>query len=281
MSVSPVHTIARYNGPLKMDLAALIQRMEQVDAVVRKLNEAGNTIHKEDGIEDVFVLQGLQLWQLLYTQIDGIDRDTQRFLQLLIDKATSVSLESLEKQGVIAEIGPWAQDRASSVDEINQWLALLRAQLRIFRGDPSGFYSECWRAFPNFVYSDSFPECLATFDGDFADFCSEVAAALISLAEDMPECMKQPTTYECMKAFGAVSGYETSMEGDIKRKDALTFKFVWKEGERKILCEPHIKLHRSARAGDAKYYFHRIYFSSGDHIGLEGKTLIGHIGKHL
>lgn len=281
MSARPIHTIARYDARQGADLDTLLRRMEQVAVLDRELHLAGHVIHKEDGLYDAFVLPDLQLWQILYEPPAGIDRDAQLLLQMVIDRTVPASLEALEQECVIAELGPWAQDCARSVDDFKQWLSVLREQLKAFRGDPVDFFAECRIAFPEFIFSDRFPRCLHTFDGAFADFSSEVAAALISLAEDMSECMKQATTYESMRAFTAASGYETSMEGNVDRKGALTFQFFHNERAVQILCEPHIKLHRSARAGDTKHYFHRIYFSTADHEAFPAKTLIGHIGEHL
>jgi hypothetical protein len=205
----------------------------------------------------------------------------QRLFQLTVDTALPTTLANLVARGAIGELGPWAKDGARSVDALDTWIEVLREQIKTYQGDHDGFLLECRQAFPNFVFSSQFPDCLRTFNGDLNDFIAEVVSALISLAKDMPECMEQPTTKASLKAFTAKSGYETSMEGDADRKDALTFEFMGKGGLKKVLCEPHIKLHRSARAGDTEFYFHRIYFSTKANAEFEGKTLIGHIGEHL
>jgi len=256
-------------------------RLEKLLAFDSELREAGYAVHKDEDLYEAEVLPGLAVWQILYEGRDGIGRDMQRLFQLTIDTAVSTTLTALEGLGVVGELGPWAEDGPSSIDALDRWIAVLREQLKAYQGDAKGFFQQCPQAFPNFVFSKDFPDCLGTFKGDLNDFVAEIAAALAFLADDMPECMKQPTTYECMNAFTAVSGYETSMEGAADRKDALTFQFTRKDDTIRILCEPHVKLHRSARAGDTEYYFHRIYFSSAEHAGFEGKTLIGHIGRHL
>jgi hypothetical protein len=202
-------------------------------------------------------------------------------LQLAIDRAVSATLAELEALGTVGELGPWAEQRPPSINTLNQWIAVVREQLKAYRGDHDGFFLECSLAFPDWVFSKRFPDCLDTFNGELNDFIPVIVSALISLADDMPECMKQPTTHECMKAFTARSGFVTSMEGNVDRKDALTFQFAGDDGTVKVLCEPHIKLHCSARAGDTEYYYHRIYFSTAEHAEFKGKTLIGHIGEHL
>lgn len=260
---------------------ALGERLEALLALDRELREAGFAMHKEDGIYEADVLPGLALWQILYQSSEGIGRDLQRLLMIAIDTTVTTTPARLEALGAVGELGPWAEDRARSIDALKNWIDVIREQLKTFRGDREEFLSECRQAFPNFAFSSRFPDCLGTFKGDLNDFIAVVVSALVSLANDMPECMKQPTTHECMKAFTAMSGFETSMEGDADRKDTLTFQFKTDDRIIKILCEPHIKLHCSARAGDTEYYFHRIYFSSAEHADFEGKMLIGHIGEHL
>lgn len=281
MAASLLHSLGRYDPPPDATLEALIGRLDALLALNAELRDAGYSIHKEESLYDAEILPDLALWQILYESSEGIDRDMQRLLQLAVDTAVPTTLAELEGLGAVGELGPWAEDGVRSIDSIDRWIAVLREQLKAYEGDREGFFLECRQAFPDFVFSKDFPDCLRTFNGDLSDFIGEIVSALISLAEDMPECMEQPTTYECMRAFTAKSGYETSMEGDADRKDALTFRFTGKGSTLPILCEPHIKLHRSTRAGDTEYYFHRIYFSSTEHAEFEGRTLIGHIGEHL
>lgn len=280
MPASLVHSLDRYRPPHDATIDALISRLETVIELDRELREAGYAIHKEDGIYETVVVPGLEFWQILYEAGHGIDRDMQRLLQLSVDMAIATALQRLEEQGPCGELGPW-ETGARNIDSLENWITLLRDHLRTFKGAPDDFMVECREAFPDFVFSSKFPGCLETFKGNLKDFIAEIVSALISLAEEMPKCMTQPTTHECMKAFTAVSGYETSMEGNAERKDALTFDFTGKDGTVKILCEPHIKLHCSSRAGDTEYYFHRIYFSTAEHDDFPQKTLIGHIGEHL
>lgn len=259
----------------------MVSRFEVLLLLDSKLRDAGYVVHKDEQLYEAEVLPGLALWKVLYEEFDGIGRDMKRLLQLAFDTAVSTTMQTLETLGAVGELGPWAEDTTRSINALDTWVALLREQLKSYRGDRTGFFQECRQAFPDFVFSEVFPECLGTFKGDLNDFVVQIVSALTSLANDMPKCMTQRTTYECMQAFSAMSHYETSMEGNATRKEALTFQFTGKNGLVRILCEPHIKLSRSDRAGDTEYYFHRIYFSSAEHAEFQSKTLIGHIGKHL
>lgn len=281
MPASLIHSLGRYDSPPGAAPEALVGRLEALLVLDRELRVAGYAIHKEDGLYEADILPGLALWQLLYESPPGIGRDVQRLLMLAVDTTVTTTLAELEALGAVGELGPWAEDRARSINALKRWIEVLREQLKTYQGDRDGFLLECRQAFPDFVFSKRFPDCLGTFKGDLNDFVAVVVSALVSLADDMPECMEQPTTQACMRAFTAMSGYETSMEGDADRKDTLTFQFAGKDGTIRILCEPHIKLHCSARVGDTEYYFHRIYFSSAEHADFKGKTLIGHIGEHL
>jgi hypothetical protein len=281
MVASLIHSLRRYDPPPGATLQVLIGRLDALLVLNAELRDARYIIHKEESLYYAEILPDLALYKILYESCEGIDRDMQRLLQLAIDTAVPTTLAKLEDLGAVGELGPWAEDGARSIDAVDRWTAVLREHLKAYEGNHEGFFLECHEAFPNFVFSQDFPDCLRTFKGDLSDFAAEVVSALISLAKDMPECMEQPTTHECMRAFTAKSGYETSMEGNADRKNALTFRFMGKDGTLRILCEPHIKLHRSTRAGDTEHYFHRIYFSSTEHTEFEGKILIGHIGGHL
>lgn len=281
MPASLIHSLGRYDPPQDATPAALVRRLEALLVLDGELREAGYAMHKDEDLYYAEVLPDVALYQILFERHEGIGRDMQLLLQLAIDRTVSTTLAELEKLGTVGELGPWAEEGARSINALDQWIVVLRDQLKAYRGDRDSFLLQCRQAFPDFVFSKCFPDCFGTFKGDLNDFVAVIVSALASLADDMPECMEQPTTQACMKAFTAMSGYETSMEGDADRKDALTFQFTGKDSTIRILCEPHIKLHCSARAGDAEYYFHRIYFSSADHAEFEGKTLIGHIGEHL
>lgn len=281
MTASLIHSFGRYSPPPGATADELVGRLEVLLVLDRELREAGYAIYKEDGLYEVDVLPGLALCQILYESSAGISRDMQRLLMIAVDTAATTTLTELEALGAVGELGPWAEDAARSIDALKRWIDVLREQLKAYQGDREGFFLKCRQAFPDFIFSKCFPDCLGTFKGDLNDFVTVIVSALVSLADDMPACMEQPTTQACMQAFSAMSGYETSMEGKADRKDALTFQFVGKNGAIRILCEPHIKLHCSDRDGDSEYYFHRIYFSSAEHAEFEGKTLIGHIGEHL
>ena len=281
MPASLIHSLERYASPPGATPETLVCRLEALLILDGELRETGYAIHKEDSLYYAEVLPGVALYQLLFESPEGIGRDMQLLLQLAIDRTVSTTLAELEALGAVGEVGPWAEEGTRSINTLDRWIAVMREQLKAYRGDRDGFLLECREAFPDFVFSKRFPDCLGTLNGNLDDFAAVIVSALVSLADDMPECMEQPTTQACMKAFTAMSGFETSMEGDADRKDALTFQFEGNDGTIRILCEPHIKLHCSARAGDAEYYFHRIYFSSAEHAEFEGKTLIGHIGEHL
>jgi hypothetical protein len=281
MPASLIHSLRRYDSPLGAELETLIERLEALLLLDDELRKAGHKIHKDENLYCANVLPDLALYQIMFENFDGIGRDLQLLLQLAIDRAVSTTLPELEEQGAVGELGPWAEEEARSVNALSRWIAIVREELKAYQGGRDDFFQECTLAFPNFVFSKRFPDCLGTVDGELKDFVEVIVSALISLADDMPTCMKQPTPQACMKAFTAMSKFETSMEGNADRKEALTFHFAGNDGPIRILCEPHIKLHCSARAGDTKFYFHRIYFSSIGHAEFNGRTLIGHIGEHL
>lgn len=281
MPANLIHSLGRYEPPLGATLESLIGRLEALLVLDDDLRKAGYSVHKDEDLYYAEVLPDIGLYQILFENFEGIGRDMRQLLQLALDRTVTTTLAELEARGAVGELGPWAEEGARSVNALHQWVAIMREELKVYQGDRDGFMMACRQAFPDFIFSKRFPSCLSTLEGDLNDFVAVIVSALISLADDMPKCMEQPTTQTRMKAFSAMSGFETSMEGNADRKEALTFQFAGKDGTIRILCEPHIKLHCSARTGDTKHYFHRIYFSCAEHAEFKGRTLIGHIGEHL
>lgn len=281
MLVSAIHSCERYTASHGVTLEDLIARLAVVLELNNQLHKAGCDIWKDDGLYKCEVLPGIAVYQLLYEGDHGIDRDMKLSFRLAIDASISKALPDLNGTKTLGKLGPWSEDTVNSINDFGAWVSLLRENLKVYHGNAAGFFSACLEAFPDFIFSEEFPECFNTFTGNLNDFISEIVSALISLADDMPECTDQMNTKECLKAFSAKSGYKTSMEGNLDRKKGLTFNFTGKQGLLRILCEPHIKLHRSARLGDTEYYFHRIYFSTSNHVEFNKRTLIGYIGRHL
>lgn len=241
MPASLIHSLGRYDPPPGATPEALIGRLEAVLVLDGELRKAGYAMHKDEDLYYAEVLPDIALFQILFEGAAGIGRDMQLLLQLAIDRTVPTTLAELETLGAVGELGPWAEEGARSINALKRWIEMLREQLKTYQGDRDGFLLECRQAFPDFVFSKRFPDCLGTFKGGLNDFVAVIVSALVSLADDMPECMEQPTTQACMKAFSAMSGYETSMEGDADRKDALTFQFVGKDGAIRILCESTLR----------------------------------------
>ena len=101
--------------------------------------------------------------------------------------------------------------------------------------------------------------------------------------DDFSLCFNPSNIVDSLREFTSICGYETTNEGNIKRKEDLTFDFVDNEGNQEsIYCEPHIKLSKSDNKGDTHYYFNRIYFHVGGYPNVaNGNSMIGHIGNHL
>ena len=98
--------------------------------------------------------------------------------------------------------------------------------------------------------------------------------------------MKEQSMIKVLEMFSAITQIACSMEGDPKHaRKSLTFPFQDKDGcvvpVTSVTCEPHTKLEKTGKKGDAQYRFDRIYFHPGIETVALGKVLVGHIGKHL
>jgi hypothetical protein len=146
---------------------------------------------------------------------------------------------------------------------------------------PASFCKQATQIFPNLVLSSAFPACLGTLEGGFDHVFPAVVEALTALNDHLLPALENYEIVEGLKRFTAVSGFETTMEGNADRNDTLTFSFPREGGAKKLVCAPHMKLASSGVAGDGKHYFNRIYFNPHQEDGDNPQIHIGHVGGHL
>lgn len=276
------HCAARYTGSAVIEAVDLTDRAERLVELDDHIREAGEPILKEDDVWEAEVEPGLPVWKLLFEdQRDLLSRDLSRSLQLALDQSASITADQLDECVIQGTLGLFPGGDATQLDQKCDLRTLVRAHMDAEPGDAAAFCEDCGIAFPRLLFSESFPACVATFDGGHHLHAGVLVRCLAALNDDWPT-WDGGDLPQALRAFSAQCGFTTTLEGDGDRKDALTFSFKVEEGRsERVLCEPHMKLGSSDKAGDNTYHFHRIYFCPRPHPLFAEKLLVGHAGKHL
>ncbi len=262
-------------------------------------------VYKNESIYDEEIYPDVKLWEFLYDDNKSalFDKDYRKYLGIIIDRSSPTELEIEDVVGLLDThdesniYGLICLHRIADVDEKylvydrNDWFDFHRHFLGLYPVSESRFYSESTKYFNELFFHPEVENSLHQLEGGLAGFSKTIVRCLSKLNDILPECWPDRggklNLPDILRTFSSKTGIETTLEGNIDRKEDLTFEFdTLINGQsgttERIRCEPHMKISRSDNyPGDSKHYFNRIYFHPGkDHVH-DGRILICHIGKHL
>lgn len=278
-------------------LAQLHERIEYLASDCQHIRESGGEkIYRCDSIYEVPIFKDKAIQDVIWPNTEILNRDQRLYLQIIIDHSASTSLTNEEILELLPDhdedlvngllcLHPVDTTIIPGVHLVyseNDWRKFHRYFLGIYPGAPQYFMSECRKCFPYLHFHDRNIQTLGTFKEGHQAFAQNITKALGCLNDDLRNHLNLGDIPGSLRAFSTASGFETSNEGNLERKQAFTFQFHDDRSNAvNICCEPHIKISKSDRSGDATFYFYRIYFHFGKPDIAEGKILIGHIGEHL
>jgi hypothetical protein len=229
---------------------------------------------------------------------EGIDRDIINSLQKIFDKSTETQITSDE---VISELLNWndehnchgliAFNKVEKLNEnfqiiygLNGWYKFRRYFLGIYPKNDSFFFEECGKYFPNLFFHANNKKTLSSILHNCPKKIIYHLTALNDNFRDSQTDFRNRT--QVLEHFSITNNLDetASLEGDAKRKRALTFNFTNSIDElEQVCCEPHLKLcFNDLHPGDNSYSTdRRIYFHEGKRNIENGRILVGHIGAHL
>lgn len=278
-----------------ISLPELHDRIEHLATDCHLIRAAQEQIYRCNTIYEVPIFEEYTIMDVIWPNTNILDRDHRLYLQIIIDHSD----ESLYPPEEIVDLVRGHNDTAVSgllclysvteslpqeylVYSENDWRKFHRHFLGLYPGGPEYFLSECDKCFPKLYFHERNLHALRTFKGGFNVFASQLVAALGALNDMLKDHLDFRDIPGSLKRFSSISGFETTNEGDLSRKQMLTFRFTGRSGrENDIYCEPHIKISKSSQSGDNTFYFYRIYFHFGKEDIADGRILIGHIGEHL
>lgn len=258
-------------------LNIVYQNIERLTSLKKVLNDYMESLFRKDDIHYVNFIHDKKIYEILYTN-DILEHDYKVMLGSIIDKSKdyieSISIDSyiglneINIEGILYSTDDWFNFHCDYIENIS---------------DEIEFYNHIVKYFPNLEFHSNIKESLKSLDGGLERFTHDIVKSLVVLDNSLKECILETSNKaEALKTFSTKLGLEVTLEGDITRKNDLSFIFKTNNNEDKLVyCEPHIKLANSSFTGDTKYYFNRIYFHEGKNEINNGKILIGYIGKHL
>lgn len=164
---------------------------------------------------------------------------------------------------------------------IDSWFKFRRHFLGAYPKNTDFFIDECKIYFENLFFHDDNKTSLKRL---FTDCVKKIIYHLSELNDKFPQSRTIPyNRTNTLRNFNVIynhDGQTASPQGDIRKKNDLSFKFTNKDGGiESVYCELHLKLSHDDQ--DVFSNDRRIYFHEGNEKIQNGKILIGHIGKHL
>ncbi|MGP4802165.1 hypothetical protein ACSV5G_00180 [Agrobacterium cavarae] len=272
------HEARRYSTTTVIATQLLTDRVQRMLNIDELIGNASEVVRKRDDLYYAEIQPGVPLYEFLYSHDDSISRDTKLQLQIAIDRAKRINAEEFAACDPVGALGLFDGTDHAQIDNALDFMLLIRDDLRINPCASEQFHESCKFAFPNLEFSKEFPGCFKTFKEGHQQYAGQIVDCFSALNDEWRyENDEDLVAY--LRKFSAISKYKTTLEGDGRRKPALTFSFKdTDESVIKILCEPHMKITETDKEGDGEFRFNRIYFSPRPQ---NGKLFIGHAGKHL
>ena len=283
-------------GVSKKDLEERIKDLAEDYNHIRQ--HKSEELFKHESIYEVNIFERMPIIDFLYNPKTKkiFNRDTIRYLQLIIDYSKSTSYTTSEvidtlltKHTVNNLYGLICLHKIEGIDEKyliyskHNWLIFHRYFLSHYPQSEDNFIDECKKYFPKLFFHERNKIVIKKI---FHDFTKTILFHLAMLNDEFYKFETNPyNRKDTLKKFSIACNLpeEASPEGNASRKPSFTFDFINRKKEKILICcEPHLKLCRSDNyPGDGEYYYHRIYFYEGKEEIQNGKILIGHIGEHL
>jgi hypothetical protein len=220
------------------------------------------------------------------------DRDAIVALSNIIDKSNKTSTSTKEVIDILLNehnkeivYGLICLHKISDIEnnylvyDKNNWFQFHRYFLGLYPHNAEYFINECIKYFPDLFFHENNYHTVRLI---FKDSPKTIIHYLNELSNNFNFCkLKTNNHIDLLKQFNSISNFDidASIEGDLSRKNDLTFSFENKDGNDELLyCELHLKL---LFDDNRKIVQNRIYFHEGKQNIQNGKILIGHIGKHL
>ena len=271
------------------------------------MKDNSEKIFVHESIYDEEIYPDLSLCDFLYnmTVKTELSRDVKIYLSKIIDHSSRTDkeiveiIDLLERHNEESIYGLLCLHEIDDIDDKylvysrHDWFEFHRYFLGLYPVSEIHFYNEAQKYFQNIYFHNRIVDSLNSIDGGIKNFSktiiyslSKLDSVFVHLYQDA-KSLGSVNIVDILNIFSIKCGIETTLEGDLRRKNDLTFDFVYNDQygikcSEKVCCDPHLKLSKSDNSpGDSNFYFNRIYFHPGKDYLYECRVLIGHIGRHL
>lgn len=285
-----------FRCPENISLEDLRKRAEQLSIDCEFIRTHNEKIFRHSSIYEEKLWEGYTISDLVhnYDLRNVLGNDCIKMLQMIIDRSagTHLTIEELLEllddhdetlvNGVLCLFEQKDLDQKYCVYNRNDWFDFHRYFLGLYPISRQNFTEKCIVFFPELHFQERISYFLGTLEGGFEIFSHTIIYCLTALNDKFKKHFNSQNVPNSLKIFSSICGIETSNEGNLSRKNDLSFSFLDDaEVERSIYCEPHMKLAKSDHLGDSKHYSNRIHFHPGRGDIASNRILIGYIGKHL
>lgn len=171
----------------------------------------------------------------------------------------------------------------------DSWITLRRQIMGNHPNNPDNYINEAKKYFPKIVFHKNCVESLK--QDNYLEMIPRKLTLYLACLNDKFYIIRNKyksnsDRNDILMDFSGQYGFDepASLEGNIKKKDVMTFLFKTEKGELTVCCEPHLKISQEDKNynGHIEYdKFHpRIYFAF-DVKGYEDMIFVASIGPHL
>ncbi|HIS47082.1 MAG TPA: hypothetical protein IAB46_05890 [Candidatus Scybalocola faecigallinarum] len=223
------------------------------------------------------VSEGVLFYEWIYSNYDDGSEDLRRMMQEIFFKSAKEAENNSQTDSEVIPIslGDWPEacpDQNSYIKHRREILAKISNVEEYENFMHSCFINSCFSAniLQEMKYIKDFPAHAREITKNLAVLNDYAISLYYKYHNDLKEAMR------------ILSSMLLECSGDPKHRESLFFPFTYYENlngintaqEKKILCEPHLKLIR--RDSDLRIYFQWC----DDQVGKGEKVLVGRIGRH-
>jgi len=298
MNISLILNNESFDHSYNKGTPPLYSLLIDLQEIKETLSEQKEKIYKNDRIYYIQLIEGIEIYKLLYFDESIIPTEEKRLLTKIIEHNSTLDDELYDFYSneikTAASREPFGllccfldEKLPLHVNSADSLLELRRHYLNQL-SNPEHYLDACSRCFPNLYFHPNVIDSIKTLSATLEKFRYELTRHLSAINDVFYPLFNEDRSqgaHRVLELLSTTSNLSCSMEGNAESaRNRLSFNFrtdCTEASEITLVCEPHTKLESTNLPGDTEYRYDRIYFHPGRADILGGKVLIAHIGRHL
>lgn len=294
-----------FQSPTGTTAEELGNRIEYLATDCESIRRNGEIIYRHDTIYETPMFEGITFVDIVYNEHSILTRDQKKYLQIIIDKSIHTLCDNNDIIKLLASnnaeeingllcLFPVEDDNIPMDCQIyclRDWLKFHREYFIKFPPQRGEFCSQLSPWFPNIYFNpSSIPVGLRGLHTDFQKIMKSIIHHLTALNDVYHPFFLQNRNLggdgACDYLENSFKNHQVQIGASRDRNDLdelyFTFKDEAKNTHLRCYCDLHTKFYQYFEYKNPSYQAkgNRIYFHQPIDDFLEGKLLIGRIGKH-